>query len=137
MTAVRHVSLLCAALAFVSCGADASEENLAAQLERLPMPADVRQVGQSYQECPNDSNAMTVCPTLHRWYGIEGDPGPVREALEALTEEGFEIEVDSDTTMITDGDYFFFVTFGADARNEGEAPEGTDLEIEVAPVPDF
>jgi hypothetical protein len=133
------VWLLCAVLAFVACSGDAgSEQDLAAQLERLPMPGGVVQVGESYEECPSDvGEARAVCPTLHRWYAIEGEPGRVREALEALTEEGFEIDVDADTTMITDGDHFFFVSFGEDARNDGEAPEETDLEVEVAPVPDF
>lgn len=133
-----QLGLLFSAVVFGACGpGTGSEQDLTAQLERLPMPADVRRVGQSYEECPDDSNAMSVCPTLQRWYGIGGDPGPVKDALEALAEDGFEIDVDPDTTMITDGDYFFFVRFGTDARTDPGAPEGTDLEIEVAPVPDL
>ena len=135
---VGILSFLCAVLVFVACGPDGgSEEDLAAQFERLQMPPGVRQVAESYEGCPEDSNAMSVCPTLNRWYEIEGDPSRVREALQGLTEEGFEINVDSETSMITDGDYFFFVSFGSDARDDGQAPEGTDLEVEVALVPDF
>lgn len=138
MIALRRSWLLVALLALAACGPDGgSEEDLAAQFERLPFPADARQVGESYEECPSDANDMTVCPTLRRWYEIDGGPDRVRDALEALTDEGFEIDVDPDSTMVTDGDYVILATFGADARDAEQAPERADLEIEVSPVPDF
>ena len=132
--------LLGIVVALAACWPDrGSEQDLAAQFRRLPISTDARQVGESYAECPADADEYrAVCPTLHRWYEIEGETDRVRNDVEALTEEGFHVDAqDRDAIAVTDGDYYFFLTFGVGAREGDEAPKSADLKVEAAPVPDF
>ena len=121
-------------LLLAACGGPAvgSEEDLAAQLDELELPASFVQLGQHH-----DGDCSATCPLLVRWYDsvepLDATRAEARARLEALGATVTEPSpTDLDLLVGRTEDRVFFVVLDADmiAGNEF-APSGTDVEISL------
>jgi hypothetical protein len=114
-----------------------SREDLSRRIDDLPVPDSMLALDDFYT-----SDCEVVCPSIVRWYDIDGSLEEARDDLLAEFERaGLNPEVNSVTsevmTMRHEG-HMYFIVIGKQLRGSNSMiPSYVDADISVSPMPDI